>query len=69
MLFAGNLVKQPCFDEMREQGAGYRVADPSGALPVTDTIMERSFWLGVYPGMTGAMLQFMVDTLREFAGR
>ena len=65
MLFAGNLVMHPCFDEMRDSGAGYRVA---GDLANTDTIMERSFWIGVYPGMSDAMLDFMVETIAGFTG-
>lgn len=65
MLFAGNLVKHPCFDEMRASGTGYRVA---GELTNTDTIMERTFWVGVYPGMTEAMLDYMVETISGFAG-
>ena len=48
MLFAGNLIKHPCFDEMRETGRGYRVV---GELTNTDRIMRDTFWIGVYPGM------------------
>ncbi|UFS71312.1 lipopolysaccharide biosynthesis protein RfbH [Geomonas sp. RF6] len=66
MLFAGNLLKHPCFDEMRKSGTGFRVA---GGLPVTDAIMERTFWVGVYPGMTEGMLDFMAQTIREFCSR
>jgi CDP-6-deoxy-D-xylo-4-hexulose-3-dehydrase len=66
MLFAGNLVKHPCFDEMRATGQGYRSI---GDLPVTDQIMRNTFWVGVYPGMTEAMLTFMVQTIRDGAGR
>lgn len=62
MLFAGNLTKQPCFDAMRESGQGYRVV---GALEQTDRVMENSFWIGVYPGMTDEMLQCMADTIAE----
>ncbi|MBO5246997.1 MAG: lipopolysaccharide biosynthesis protein RfbH [Eubacterium sp.] len=62
MLFAGNLVKQPCFDEMRATGEGYRVV---GTLEQTDRIMEKSFWIGVYPGMNDAMLDYMAKTLLE----
>lgn len=62
MLFAGNLTKHPCFDEMRKNGAGYRVA---GDLRVTDEIMNRSFWVGVYPGMTDEMLDYMAKTITE----
>lgn len=62
MLFAGNLVKQPCFDEMRKAGQGYRVA---GTLARTDSVMERSFWVGVYPGMTEPMIDYMAKMIRE----
>lgn len=61
MLFAGNLIKHPCFDEMRKDGSGYRVV---GALDVTDTITDNTFWIGVYPGMTDEMIAFMIETLR-----
>lgn len=64
MLFAGNLTKQPCFDEMRESGRGYRIV---GKLENTDYIMEHSFWIGVYPGMTPAMLDYMADRIEEAA--
>ncbi len=62
MLFAGNLIKQPCFDEMRRQGKGYRVA---GELRNTDRIMQDTFWIGVYPGMSRAMLDDMADRIVE----
>lgn len=62
MLFAGNLTKQPCFDEMRKTGQGYRVI---GKLENTDRIMENSFWIGVYPGMTREMLDYMADRILE----
>ncbi|POP33167.1 lipopolysaccharide biosynthesis protein RfbH [Lactonifactor longoviformis] len=62
MLFAGNLVKHPCFDRMRAEGAGYRIA---GSLENTDRIMRDSFWIGVYPGMTDEMLDYMIQTVRE----
>lgn len=62
MLFAGNLLKHPCFDEMRTKKEGYRVI---GDLNNTNRIMEHSFWLGVYPGMTEGMIGFVVDKLRE----
>ena len=63
MLFAGNLTKQPCFDEMRESGQGYRVI---GALKNTDRIMEKAFWIGVYPGMTKDMLDSMANCIIEY---
>ena len=53
MLFAGNLTKHPCFDQMRETGEGYRIA---GSLQVTDRIMRDTFWVGLYPGMTDVMI-------------
>ena len=62
MLFAGNLIKHPCFDEMRESGQGYRVV---GDLTNTDRIMRDSFWVGVYPGMTDEKLEYMAKIIRE----
>ncbi len=66
MLFAGNLVKHPCFDEMREKKEGYRVA---GSLENTDRIMRDSFWVGVYPGMTNEMIDYMAKVITEAANR
>ena len=60
MLFAGNLTKHPCFDEMRATGEGYRIV---GELTNTDRIMEDTFWIGVYPGMTDGMIDYMAKTL------
>ena len=62
MLFAGNIIRHPCFNEMRKSGEGYRVV---GSLEVTDRIMRDSFWIGVYPGMTDEMLYYMAETLRD----
>ena len=62
MLFSGNLIKHPCFDVMRAEGKGYRVA---GDLAVTDRIMTDTFWIGVYPGMTDAMIDYMIKVLKE----
>ena len=62
MLFAGNIVKQPCFDEMRASGKGYRVV---GDLAVTDRIMKDTFWLGVYPGMTDEKIDYMAKVIKE----
>jgi CDP-6-deoxy-D-xylo-4-hexulose-3-dehydrase len=61
MLFAGNLVKHPCFDEMRAGAQGYRVV---GELKNTDIIMNQSFWVGVYPGMTPEMIEFLVNRIK-----
>jgi len=63
MLFAGNLIKHPCFDEMRASGSGYRVATE---LKNTDRIMRDTFWIGVYPGMTDSMLAYMIEMLQRF---
>jgi len=62
MLFAGNLIKHPCFDEMRKSGKGYRVI---GNLENTDRIMNDSFWIGVYPGMTDEKLEYMSKIIHE----
>lgn len=62
-LFAGNLLRHPCFDELRAAGTGYRVV---GDLSNTDSVMERSFWVGVYPGMTGEKLRYMANVIKEF---
>ena len=62
MLFAGNLIKHPCFDEMRAEGKGYRVV---GGLTNTDRIMRDTFWVGVYPGMNDEMIDYMAKTIRE----
>lgn len=65
MLFAGNLTKHPCFDQMRASGTGYRVV---GSLENTDRIMRDSFWVGVYPGMTDEMTDYMAKTIKESLG-
>ncbi len=65
MLFAGNLTKHPCFDEMRKSGEGFRVV---GELTNTDRIMADTFWIGVYPGMTDEMIDYMARTLIEALG-
>ncbi len=62
MLFAGNLIKHPCFDEMRRSNSGYRVV---GSLDNTDRIMADSFWVGVYPGMTDKKLDYMAEVILE----
>ena len=62
MLFAGNLIKHPCFDEMRKEKEGYRVV---GSLQNTERIMQDTFWVGVYPGMTDEMMEYMIRVIRE----
>ena len=60
-LFAGNLTRHPCFDQIRGSDA-YRVV---GDLKVTDQIMKDTFWVGVYPGMSDAMIDRMARVIRE----
>ncbi|MBE6023224.1 MAG: lipopolysaccharide biosynthesis protein RfbH [Cellulosilyticum sp.] len=62
MLFAGNLIKHPCFNEMRATGKGYRVV---GELTNTDRIMNDTFWVGVYPGMNDEMIDYMAKIIKE----
>ncbi len=62
MLFAGNLTKHPCFDEMRKTGRGFRVF---GMLENTDRIMRDTFWVGVYPGMNDEMIDYMAKIILD----
>ena len=62
MLFAGNLTKHPCFDQMRAEKKGYRIV---GDLHVADQIMQDTFWVGVYPGMSDEMIDYMAKTILE----
>ena len=61
LVFSGNLIKHPCFDQIRGTDA-YRVA---GDLDVTEFIMNQSFWVGVYPGMTDAIIDYMARVIIE----
>ena len=61
-LFAGNLIKHPCFDEMRKTGQGYRVV---GSLENTDRIMRDTFWVGVYPSMSDEKIDYMAKMIKE----
>ena len=61
LLFSGNLIKHPCFDQIRNTDR-YRVV---GDLTNTDFVMNNSFWIGVYPGMTDAMIDYMVKIIFE----
>lgn len=61
LLFSGNLLKHPCFDQIRDTDA-YRVV---GALENTDFIMNNTFWVGVYPGMTDAGIDYMAQVILE----
>jgi len=60
LLFAGNIIRQPVFDEMRKEKKGYRVA---GELKNTDMVMNNSFWIGVYPGLTEDMINFIINQI------
>lgn len=61
LLFAGNIIKQPLFDDIRNTNA-YRVC---GELSNTDYIMNNSFWVGVYPGMTDEKIDYMAKIITE----
>ena len=61
-LFAGNIVKHPCFDEMRKTEQGYRIV---GELNNTNTIMNNTFWVGVYPGLDDAKIGYIIDNIKE----
>jgi CDP-6-deoxy-D-xylo-4-hexulose-3-dehydrase len=60
LLFAGNLTRQPYMI-----GRNYRI---SGELTNTDVVMNQTFWLGVYPGLSEEMLDFMVEKIETFLG-
>ena len=64
MLFSGNLIKHPCFDEIRGDLSRYRVV---GSLENTDRIMRDSFWIGVYPGMDDDRLDRMIRVIGRAA--
>ncbi len=59
LLFGGNLTRQPYFKNQQ-----YRV---SGSLEQTDVVMNRTFWVGIYPGLTREMLDYLADTLLNFS--
>lgn len=61
LLFSGNLIRHPCFDTLRGTDA-YRVV---GELKKTDLVMNNGFWIGVYPGMTEEMLEYMASTIKS----
>lgn len=63
MLFSGNIIKHPCFDEMRGIQGSYKVI---GELQNTDRVMRDTFWIGVYPGLSEKNVNFMVETLKAF---
>jgi len=61
LLFAGNILRQPAY-----QGIKHRVV---GDLVNTDFVLERVFWLGVYPGLTESMLDYVIETLTSFVNQ
>ncbi len=61
LLFSGNLIRHPCFDQIRNTDA-YRI---SGGLNNTDFIMNNTFWVGVYPGMTDEIIDYMSEIIIE----
>lgn len=61
LLFSGNIIKHPCFDQIRGTGA-YRVV---GELINTDFIMNNTFWVGVYPGMTDEKIDYTAKIIKE----
>jgi CDP-6-deoxy-D-xylo-4-hexulose-3-dehydrase len=60
-LFGGNLVRQPAYADLN-----YRVV---GDLPTSDRVMNQAFWIGVYPGLTPAMLDYVLETINEIASK
>ena len=64
-LFAGNIIRHPAFDVL-EKDKDYRVV---GNLEVTEKIMNDSFWIGVYPGMSEEMIEYMICRIQEFCAK
>ena len=62
MLFAGNIIKHPCFDEIRGDDSKYRVI---GNLDNSNRTMNDTFWIGVYPGMTDEKIDYMIEIIKE----
>lgn len=62
MLFAGNLTKHPCFNQIRGDSTKYKIV---GSLDNTDKIMNDTFWIGVYPGMDDNKINYMIKTIKE----
>jgi len=58
LLFAGNITKQPAYKDVNFRKVG--------SIKNTDTVMLRSFWVGVYPGLTNQMLDYVIDSISEF---
>ena len=58
LLFAGNITKQPAYKDVE-----FRIV---GDLTNTDIVMKRSFWVGVYPGLTTPMLDYVIESITDF---
>jgi dTDP-4-amino-4,6-dideoxygalactose transaminase len=65
LLFSGNIIRQSCFDEIRGTDA-YRVI---GNLKNSDYVVNNTFWVGVYPGMTDTMIDYMAKIIKEAVSR
>lgn len=65
LLFSGNIIKQPCFNEIRGTDS-YRVV---GNLENSDFVVNNTFWVGVYPGMTDTMIDYMAKVIMEAVGK
>lgn len=65
LLFSGNLIRHPCFDQIRGTDA-YRVV---GELANTDFVMNNTFWVGVYPGMSDEMIDYMAAVIKRAVKR
>ena len=61
-LFAGNIIKHPCFDDIRETNS-YRVVSN---LENSNRILNDTFWIGVYPGMTTEKLDYMIKIIKQY---
>lgn len=62
MLFAGNLIRHPCFDPLRQMENAFRTAGP---LTQTDRVVDGTFWVGVYPGLTDENIQYMAEQIER----
>lgn len=62
MLFAGNIIRHPCFDSIREDATKYRIV---GNLKNTDQIMNNSFWVGVYPGLSEKSIERIIELIQK----
>lgn len=62
MLFAGNLLRHPCFDALRQMPGCFRIA---GSLVQTDHVVDHTFWVGVYPGLSDENIQYMIEQIER----